>query len=159
MAIIRSDIQLKRILKRLRIKKKKLVVTNGCFDILHSGHIKLIRQSKEFGDILILLINTDKSVKKNKGNSRPILKENIRLKILSSIKYIDYIIPFDDKTPVKLYKIIRPDILVKGRQYKKDKIAGSKIILKYGGKIKLVKMVNKISTSIIIDKIKNLWLL
>lgn len=156
MAIIRSDIQLKRILKRLRIKKKKLVVTNGCFDILHSGHIKLIRQSKEFGDILILLINTDKSVKKNKGNSRPILKENIRLKILSSIKYIDYIIPFDDKTPVKLYKIIRPDILVKGRQYKKDKIAGSKIILKYGGKIKLVKMVNKISTSIIIDKIKNL---
>ena len=156
MAIIRSDIQLKRILKKLRIKKKKLVVTNGCFDILHSGHIKLIRQSKEFGDILILLINTDKSVKKNKGNSRPILKENIRLKILSSIKYIDYIIPFDDKTPVKLYKMIRPDILVKGRQYRKDKIAGSKIILKYGGKIKLVKMVNKISTSIIIDKIKNL---
>ena len=156
MAIIRSDIQLKRILKRLRIKKKKLVVTNGCFDILHSGHIKLIKQSKEFGDILILLINTDKSVKKNKGSSRPILKENIRLKILSSIKYIDYIIPFDDKTPVKLYKMIRPDILVKGRQYRKDKIAGSKIILKYGGKIKLVKMVNKISTSIIIDKIKNL---
>ena len=156
MAIIRSDIQLKRILKKLRIKKKKLVVTNGCFDILHSGHIKLIRQSKEFGDILILLINTDKSVKKNKGNSRPILKENIRLKILSSIKYIDYIIQFDDKTPVKLYKMIRPDILVKGRQYRKDKIAGSKIILKYGGKIKLVKMVNKISTSIIIDKIKNL---
>ncbi len=156
MAIIRSDIQLKRILKKLRIKKKKLVVTNGCFDILHSGHIKLIRQSKEFGDILILLINTDKSVKKNKGNLRPILKENIRLKILSSIKYIDYIIPFDDKTPVKLYRMIRPDILVKGRQYRKDKIAGSKIILKYGGKIKLVKMVNKISTSIIIDKIKNL---
>ncbi len=156
MAIIRSDIQLKRILKRLRIKKKKLVVTNGCFDILHSGHIKLIKQSKEFGDILILLINTDKSVKKNKGSSRPILKENIRLKILSSIKYIDYIIPFDDKTPVKLYKMIRPDILVKGGQYRKDKIAGSKIILKYGGKIKLVKMVNKISTSIIIDKIKNL---
>ena len=156
MAIIRSDIQLKRILKKLRIKKKKLVVTNGCFDILHSGHIKLIRQSKEFGDILILLINTDKSVKKNKGNLRPILKENIRLKILSSIKYIDYITPFDDKTPVKLYRMIRPDILVKGRQYRKDKIAGSKIILKYGGKIKLVKMVNKISTSIIIDKIKNL---
>ena len=156
MAIIRSDIQLKRILKKLRIKKKKLVVTNGCFDILHSGHIKLIRQSKEFGDILILLINTDKPVKKNKGNLRPILKENIRLKILSSIKYIDYIIPFDDKTPVKLYRMIRPDILVKGRQYRKDKIAGSKIILKYGGKIKLVKMVNKISTSIIIDKIKNL---
>ena len=103
---------------------------------MHSGHIKLIRQSKEFGDILILLINTDKSVKKNKGNLRPILKENIRLKILSSIKYIDYIIPFDDKTPVKLYRMIRPDILVKGRQYRKDKIAGSKIILKYGGKIK-----------------------
>ena len=156
MPIIRSRVELNNILKNLRNDNKKLVVTNGCFDILHSGHIELIKQSKKFGDKLFLLINSDKSVKKNKGSFRPILNENIRLKIMNSIKYIDYIIPFDEKTPVNLYKKIKPQILVKGSQYKKSQIAGNKIITKNGGKIKLVKMIDKISTTIIINKIKNL---
>ena len=156
MSIIKSRVKLNNILKKLKNENKKLVVTNGCFDILHSGHIELLKQSKRLGDKLFLLINSDKSVKKNKGNFRPILNENIRLKIMNSIKYIDYIIPFDEKTPVNLYKKIKPQILVKGNQYKKSQIAGNKIITKNGGKIKLVKMIDKISTTIIINKIKNL---
>ena len=156
MSIIKSRVKLNNILKKLKNENKKLVVTNGCFDILHSGHIELLKQSKRLGDKLFLLINSDKSVKKNKGKFRPILKENIRFKIMNSIKYIDYIVPFDEKTPVNLYKKIKPQILVKGNQYKKSQIAGNKIITKNGGKIKLVKMIDKISTTIIINKIKNL---
>ena len=120
MSIIKSRVKLNNILKKLKNENKKLVVTNGCFDILHSGHIELVKQSKRLGDKLFLLINSDKSVKKNKGNFRPILKENIRYKIMNSIKYIDYIVPFDEKTPVNLYKKIKPNVLVKGNQYKKN---------------------------------------
>ncbi len=156
MSIIKSRVKLNNILKKLKNENKKLVVTNGCFDILHSGHIELVKQSKRLGDKLFLLINSDKSVKKNKGNFRPILKENIRYKIMNSIKYIDYIVPFDEKTPVNLYKKIKPNVLVKGNQYKKNQIAGNKIITKNGGKIKLIKMIDKISTTVIINKIKNL---
>lgn len=156
MSIIKSRVKLNNILKKLKNENKKLVVTNGCFDILHSGHIELLKQSKRLGDKLFLLINSDKSVKKNKGKFRPILKENIRFKIMNSIKYIDYIVPFDEKTPVNLYKKIKPNVLVKGNQYKKNQIAGNKIITKNGGKIKLIKMIDKISTTVIINKIKNL---
>ncbi len=156
MSIIKSRVKLNNILKKLKNENKKLVVTNGCFDILHSGHIELLKQSKRLGDKLFLLINSDKSVKKNKGKFRPILKENIRFKIMNSIKYIDYIVPFDEKTPVNLYKKIKPNVLVKGNQYKKNQIAGNKIITKNGGKIKLIKMIDKISTTVIINKIKNI---
>ena len=135
--------------------KKKIVVTNGCFDIVHYGHIKIFKKSKELGDVLIVLVNSDSSIKKIKGPNRPIISLKPRLNLLSSIKYIDYIIPFNHTTPTKLYQIIKPNFLTKGSQYKKKEIAGSKIIEKNNGKIKLIKMIPGISTSKIIKKIKS----
>jgi rfaE bifunctional protein nucleotidyltransferase chain/domain len=138
------------------IKLKKVVVTNGCFDIIHSGHIEIFKKSKELGDVLIVLVNTDKSIKKNKGINRPIIKQEQRLKVLSAISYIDYIVPFDQLTPIKLYNKIKPSIVTKGKQYKINQIAGNKTINKNKGTIKLIKMVDNISTSKIIKKIQSI---
>lgn len=145
-----------KIRKKLKKNNQKLVVTNGCFDILHPGHIKIFKSSKNSGDKLLVLINSDKSIKLNKGNKRPIQNLKSRIQILNSIKYIDYILVFDKKTPEKIISKIKPDILTKGSEYKKSQIAGNKIINKEGGKIKLIKMFKKYSTTNIIKKIKNL---
>ena len=121
MSKILTLLKLNKILKN-SIKSKKVVVTNGCFDIIHSGHIEIFKKSKELGDVLIVLVNTDKSIKKNKGINRPIIKQEQRLKVLSAISYIDYIVPFDQLTPIKLYNKIKPSIVTKGKQYKVNQI-------------------------------------
>lgn len=151
--IISSTI-LKKTIKNLKKKNLSLVVTNGCFDIIHPGHIKIFEESKKLGDKLIVLVNTDKSIKKLKGKTRPIISLKSRLKILSSIEHIDYLVAFDQLTPVNLYNIIKPNFLTKGSQYKIKELAGEKIIKKNNGKIKLIKMISKFSTSNIINKIK-----
>lgn len=145
---------LKKYIKNFKKKNLLIVVTNGCFDIIHPGHIKIFEESKKLGDKLIVLVNTDKSVKKLKGETRPIISLKSRLKILSSIEHIDYLVAFDQPTPVNLYNIIKPDFLTKGSQYKIKELAGEKIIKKNNGKIKLIKMISKFSTSNIINKIK-----
>tara|TARA_Y100000389_G_C17432870_1_gene503783 strand:- start:254 stop:724 length:471 start_codon:yes stop_codon:yes gene_type:complete len=145
-----------KIRNRLKKENKKLIATNGCFDILHPGHIKIFEESKNIGDKLLVLINSDKSIKLNKGNKRPILKLKERISILNSIKYIDYLLVFNELTPEKILLKIKPDILTKGSEYKKTQIAGFKIISKNGGKIKLIKMFKKYSTTSIIRRIKNL---
>ena len=155
MSKILTLLKLNKILKN-SIKSKKVVVTNGCFDIIHSGHIEIFKKSKELGDVLIVLVNTDKSIKKNKGINRPIIKQEQRLKVLSAISYIDYIVPFDQLTPIKLYNKIKPSIVTKGKQYKVNQIVGNKIISKNKGIIKLIKMVDNISTSKIIKKIQSI---
>ena len=155
MSKILTLLKLNKILKD-SIKSKKVVVTNGCFDIIHSGHIEIFKKSKELGDVLIVLVNTDKSIKKNKGINRPIIKQEQRLKVLSAISYIDYIVPFDQLTPIKLYNKIKPSIVTKGKQYKVNQIVGNKIISKNKGTIKLIKMVDNISTSKIIKKIQSI---
>jgi rfaE bifunctional protein nucleotidyltransferase chain/domain len=155
MSKILTLLKLNKILKN-SIKSKKVVVTNGCFDIIHSGHIEIFKKSKELGDVLIVLVNTDKSIKKNKGINRPIIKQEQRLKVLSAISYIDYIVPFDQLTPIKLYNKIKPSIVTKGKQYKVNQIVGNKIISKNKGTIKLIKMVDNISTSKIIKKIQSI---
>ena len=155
MSKILTLLKLNKILKD-SIKSKKVVVTNGCFDIIHSGHIEIFKKSKELGDVLIVLVNTDKSIKKNKGINRPIIKQEQRLKVLSAISYIDYIVPFDQLTPIKLYNKIKPSIVTKGKQYKVNQIVGNKIISKNKGIIKLIKMVDNISTSKIIKKIQSI---
>ena len=154
-----KKISLKNFLKiRKKFKKnnKKITVTNGCYDLIHPGHIKILRESKKLGDILVVLINSDKSVKINKGSTRPIQDQRDRIEILSSIKYVDYIIMFNDKTPTNLYKKLLPEFLTKGNEYKKDLIAGAKEVIKGGGKIKLITMKKNYSSSKIINKIKKL---
>ena len=131
----------------------KVGFTCSTFDLLHAGHIELLRKSKTFGDFLIVAINTDISVKKNKGNNRPINKLSERIKILSSLSFVDLILTFDSKTPIALYKLILPDILTKGKDYKVNQVVGSKEVLDNGGKVKLIDIYKNLSTTSILKKI------
>jgi rfaE bifunctional protein nucleotidyltransferase chain/domain len=144
----------------LSIKKKLnkmiIVMTNGCFDIIHPGHIDIFEKSKKLGDLLVVLVNSDRSIRMLKGKKRPILRQHERLKILNAIQVIDYIILFNTKTPENIYKELMPDILTKGSQYKKDIVAGSSYIKKNGGKTILIPMLGRYSTTNIIKKIKSL---
>ena len=149
-----------KILKSLSslIKKKesfKLGFTNGCFDILHSGHIKLLKEAKQNCDLLIVGLNSDNSVRINKGPNRPLNSINSRLEVLSSLEFVDLVCVFNEKTPLKLITALLPKILFKGSDYKNKFIAGADLILKNNGKIKLININKNYSTSNIINKMKN----
>jgi D-beta-D-heptose 7-phosphate kinase/D-beta-D-heptose 1-phosphate adenosyltransferase len=135
-------------------KKYKIGVTNGCFDLLHKGHIFSLKQSKKFCDKLIVLLNSDNSVKRLKGIKRPIQNARIRKKNLLKSKYVDYVIIFDDLTPFKILKFLKPDYLFKGSDYRKKKIVGKKYVKSYGGKVKILKNLKNVSTTKIILKSK-----
>ena len=134
-------------------KKEKIGFTNGCFDYLHPGHISLFDQAKQKCSKLIVAINSDKSVVKNKGPLRPKQKLNTRLQILNSIPFIDLIVVFSDKTPLKMIKKIKPHLLIKGSDYRENQIVGAKEVKRYGGKILRAKTLKNFSSSIIIDEI------
>ena len=134
----------------IKSKNKKTVFTNGCFDIIHPGHIHLLKESKKLGDILIVGLNSDKSIKLIKGDDRPIVNENDRVKILESIKYVDNILIFEEETPINLIKLITPDVLVKGGDYLKKDIVGSDFILENGGTVKTIPLIEGISTTSLI---------
>ncbi len=142
--------------KKFKKNKKKIVITNGCYDLIHPGHIRILRESKKEGDVLVVLINSDKSVKNNKGSTRPIQNQVDRIEILSSIKYVDFVIMFNNKTPTNLYKKLLPDVLTKGSEYKRDDIAGANEVVSSGGKVKLITMKKNYSTSKTINKIKKI---
>jgi len=131
----------------------KIVMTNGCFDLLHPGHISYLKKAKSFGDILVVAINSDTSVSELKGIKRPINKLADRAVILSSLSMVDYVISFDSLTPLELYKKILPDVLVKGGDYKLDEIEGAQEIIESGGKVKIVKYIEGYSSSSIVEKI------
>lgn len=143
--------------KQLRDDRKKVVFTNGVFDILHSGHVDYLTKSKALGDILIVGMNSDKSVKNIKGNKRPIINQENRAIILASLKPVDFVVLFDEDTPAKLVDAIIPDVLVKGADWTLDKIEGRETVIKNGGEVKNIKFVNEQSTSKIIRKILNLY--
>ncbi len=137
-------------------KNGTIVFTNGCFDLLHAGHIEYLRKAKKLGDILWIGINSDKSVKRIKGDKRPILCQTDRVEILASLRFVDAITLFDEDTPLELIKMIKPDILVKGGDYKDKLIVGSDVLKNNGGTVKLIDFVDGKSTSAIIKKIKSL---
>ncbi|MBK6914741.1 MAG: D-glycero-beta-D-manno-heptose 1-phosphate adenylyltransferase [Ignavibacteriales bacterium] len=138
---------------KLRSENKKVVFTNGCFDILHAGHIDYLSKSKKLGDILIVGVNSDSSIKRIKGDKRPIMNEVDRAFILSNLKPVDYVILFDENTPAEIIDQIIPDILVKGADWEVAKIIGREVVEKNGGEVKTITFVNDVSTSKIIDKI------
>ena len=144
------------VVKKLKGKNKKISFTNGCFDLLHAGHIDSLTQAKSYGDILVVGVNSDASVKKNKGINRPIIQENFRLMMLSSLECVDYLVLFDDDTAENLVKIIKPDYYIKGDEYKGKSTPEVKIVNSYGGECKYIKSKNNISTSKIIEKIKDI---
>jgi len=139
----------------LKKRGKKIVFTNGCFDILHAGHVSYLAAAEAEGDILVVGLNSDKSVKKIKGNKRPIIKEKQRAEVLAALKSIDYVIIFNEPDPFKLICRIEPDVLVKGADWEEKDIIGADIVKKNGGKIVRVNIVQDISTSDIIQRIQN----
>jgi rfaE bifunctional protein nucleotidyltransferase chain/domain len=141
-------------LSALRSKGKKIVFTNGCFDILHVGHVDYLSKARRLGDVLVVGLNSDSSVKKIKGKGRPINKESDRAKVLSSLYFVDYITSFNEPTPENLIKKVRPDILVKGGDWKIGDIVGSSFVRSYGGKIERIPFVKGYSTTSIIEKIE-----
>ncbi|MCM8783768.1 MAG: D-glycero-beta-D-manno-heptose 1-phosphate adenylyltransferase [Candidatus Omnitrophica bacterium] len=145
--------QINRLVSVLRKRNKKIVFTNGCFDILHYGHLKYLEEAKKNGDILIVGVNTDSSVKALKGKSRPINKCRDRIALLAGLECVDYCLAFKEKTPIKIIKVIKPDILVKGSDWKKEDIVGYKFVTAYGGKVKTIKFEKGYSTTNIIKKI------
>ncbi len=142
------------IIKKLKSENKKIVFTNGCFDILHAGHVRYLKESKKFGDILIVGLNSDISVKKIKGESRPINPEMDRAEVLAGLEAVSYIVLFDETSPVKLLEEIKPDIYTKGADYTVETLPEAKTVLSYGGKIEFIKFLEGRSTTKIIDKIK-----
>ncbi|MGA1826166.1 MAG: D-glycero-beta-D-manno-heptose-7-phosphate kinase [bacterium] len=142
-----------KIIKGHRIKGERIAFTNGCFDLLHLGHIKLLHEARSFANLLVVGLNSDSSVRKLKGASRPCLDQNERAQILSALDCVDYVVLFEEETPLRLIEAIRPDILVKGADYKKDEVVGADVVEKYGGTIQLVDLVKYRSTSTIIQQI------
>jgi D-glycero-beta-D-manno-heptose 1-phosphate adenylyltransferase len=136
-------------------KEGKIVFTNGCFDIIHLGHVDYLEKARNLGQRLIVGLNTDNSIKKIKGSNRPVQDELCRARILASMEFVDAVILFGEDTPFDLIKAIKPDILVKGDDYTIDKIIGSEIVIENGGEVRTIAFIEGYSTSKIIDKIKN----
>lgn len=141
--------------KKWKSNKKKIVFTNGCFDIIHRGHIDYLSKAKDMGDILIIGLNTDSSVSEIKGETRPIQDEISRAMILAAFQFTDAITLFDTPTPYELISLIEPDILVKGGDYKKEEIVGYDIIKKTGGRIEIIEFLEGYSTTNIEKKIQD----
>lgn len=138
---------------RWRLNSKTIAFTNGVFDILHQGHIAVLAKAASFADVLIVGVNSDKSVKKLKGNDRPINTEQSRALILASLIMVDAVVIFDEETPLELIKKIKPDVLIKGGDYTIDTIVGAKEVIGNGGKIEIFPIEEGFSTTGIIEKI------
>ncbi len=148
---------LKYIIKDLKEKGKKVVFTNGCFDLIHVGHISSFKEAKKFGDVLIVAVNSDASVKSNKGDLRPIINQKDRIEMVSSLEMVDYVVLLEDKNPSKLIKELQPDISVKGEDWKNKEVPEKKILESYGGEIKFIKLNPNHSTTSIIEKILKVY--
>jgi D-beta-D-heptose 7-phosphate kinase/D-beta-D-heptose 1-phosphate adenosyltransferase len=144
------------VINSLRADSRKVVMTNGCFDVLHVGHIEYLEKAKALGDYLVVLVNDDSSVSRLKGDSRPINSLTNRLKMLTRLRSVDAVMAFSEDTPEKIYNTLLPNVLVKGADYSVDEIAGSKAILNAGHSVVLIQMVDGFSTTSLIDKMKGL---
>lgn len=145
--------ELKKIVDTLHRQGKKIVFTNGCFDILHWGHAMYLEKAKAKGDKLIVGLNSDSSIRRIKGRSRPILKENDRAKMIAALESVDYVTVFGEDTPLRAIKTLKPDILLKGSDWNKNNIVGSEILSRYGGKVSTIKLAKGRSTTNLINQI------
>jgi rfaE bifunctional protein nucleotidyltransferase chain/domain len=136
------------------LENKKVVFTNGCFDILHRGHVEYLAQAADLGDLLIIGLNSDTSIQRIKGKHRPIIDQNARAILLAALNFVDYVILFEQDTPYTLINSIQPDVLVKGDDYTENNIVGTDVVKAKGGKVVTIPLVPGISTSLIEKKIK-----
>ena len=136
-------------------ENKKIVFTNGCFDLIHLGHIEVIARSADLGDILIIGVNTDNSIKRLKGKNRPIVEEISRAKQLAALEFVDAVIFFDQDTPIDLIKMINPNIITKGGDYNTDQVIGNDIVTQNDGEVVIIPLTQGYSTTSILEKIKD----
>jgi rfaE bifunctional protein nucleotidyltransferase chain/domain len=144
----------KKQIEQWQAEGKKIVFTNGCFDIVHLGHIDYLEKAQALGDKLVLGLNTDASVRRLKGESRPVINEYARARMMSAMSFIDAVILFDEETPKELIETLCPNILVKGDDYTIENIVGAEFVMAHGGEVKTISLVKGYSTSSIIQKIK-----
>jgi rfaE bifunctional protein nucleotidyltransferase chain/domain len=144
---------LKRKINHLKKCGKRIVFTNGCFDILHYGHVKYLQDARAKGDYLVVAVNSDSSIKKIKAKNRPVITQGDRLKTLAALACVDFVVLFNEDNPLSLIKALKPDILIKGADWSKKKIIGADFVSNYGGKVLTVNLVKGRSTSLIIEKI------
>jgi len=154
---IKSPGALRKIVFALKSKGKKIVFTNGCFDLLHYGHAKYLEDARRKGDILVVAVNSDSSVRKIKGNKRPVVAQNDRLSLVAALESVDYVTCFKEETPLKVIKLLKPDILIKGADWNKKEIVGNDVVLSYGGRVCSIKLVKGRSTTKLIKKIAKIF--
>jgi len=141
-------------LSALRAQKKTIVFTNGCFDLLHPGHIHQLREAKKLGDFLIVGLNSDASVRRLKGEGRPLLSADARRELLLAIRYVDAVIVFDEDTPEALIREVQPDVLAKGAEYTEEDIVGAEFVQSYGGRVVRIPMLTGYSTTDLIARVR-----
>ncbi|MFA6321292.1 MAG: D-glycero-beta-D-manno-heptose 1-phosphate adenylyltransferase [Candidatus Omnitrophota bacterium] len=150
---IKSAASLAKTIARLKKQGKRVVFTNGCFDILHVGHVEYLSRARKMGDALVIGMNSDSSVRRLKGKDRPINKQKDRAKVLSALSFVDYVVLFNEDTPEKLIRKLVPDILVKGADWKKKVVAGVDFVKSRGGKVAFIPFVSGYSTTSLLEKI------
>lgn len=155
MGIFITQGQISEVVKTIRADGESIVVTNGCFDILHAGHVRYLAQTKACADKLILLMNSDKSVKALKGEGRPINNENDRAEVLCALAAVDYVVVFDEQSPASLIDLIKPDVYTKGGDYTLDTLPEKDVVVKNNIRVEFIKFVDGKSTTNIINKINN----
>jgi len=148
---------LKEKLDALRKDGKKIAFTNGCFDILHVGHVRYLREAKKTADVLVLALNSDSSVRSIKGEKRPLVSEEERAEILAALEFIDFVTIFEELTPQELIVYLKPDVLIKGGDWPEDKVVGRDDVKKWGGRVVLIPEVKGKSTTNIVEKIKEVY--
>jgi rfaE bifunctional protein nucleotidyltransferase chain/domain len=154
---VRTREDLREVLDRLRKKGKKIVFTNGCFDILHAGHTRYLKEARKLGDVLVLALNSDASVRTIKGEKRPIVPQDERTEVLSSLESVDFIVIFEELTPLELIEYLKPDILVKGGDWAEKDVVGGDSIKKWGGRVAIIPEIEGASTTHIIEKILQVY--
>jgi rfaE bifunctional protein nucleotidyltransferase chain/domain len=144
-------------LDALRKKGKKIAFTNGCFDILHVGHVRYLREAKKTADVMVLALNSDSSVRSIKGEKRPLVPENERAEVLAALEFIDFVTIFPELTPLELINYLKPDVLIKGGDWPEEKVVGREEIKKWGGRVAIIPEIEGKSTTNIVEKIKSLY--
>jgi len=153
---IRSRRWLAQAVRRLKRQGKRVVFTNGCFDLLHVGHVTLLERAKRLGDILIVALNSDRSVNALKGRGRPLTRQQDRAKLLAALACVDYVTIFDEPTPYQLIATLQPDILVKGADWKSAEVVGRDLVKRHGGRVVRIPLVNGYSTTRLLSRIRHL---
>ncbi len=147
---------LKKTISRLKKREKSIVFTNGCFDILHAGHVHYLEEAKKLGDVLVVAVNSDGSAKRLKGKGRPVTSRDNRMKLLAALESVDFVTYFDEDDPGSIVRELEPDIIVKGSDWDEDDIIGADVVKKRGGRVATISFLKGLSTTSIIKKIKKL---